>query len=75
MAKNMALNGMIHSKYQHESDMAKAMNWPKQRLNKITNGNKVPDLSDLEKMAKALDSSVMALVPLFLPEQSTNVDN
>ena len=57
-----------------ETDMASAMGWSRQRLNKITNGKKVPDLFELDDMASALGSTVMDLAHIFLQSRSTNVD-
>lgn len=74
MSKNMDFNGMIHSKFTSESQMAQAMGWSRQRLNKITNGKKVPDLFDLKALADALGISLIDLVPIFLPNRSTTVD-
>ena len=70
MAKILELNGLIHRKYGNESQMADAMGWAKQRLNKITNGEKAPSLSDIEAMSNALDEPVMTLVEIFLRAKS-----
>lgn len=74
MAKNLQLNGIIHSKFESESKMAAEMGWSRQRLNKITNGQRVPDLIEVDDMAKALDSSFSDLAHIFLHWQSTNGD-
>lgn len=75
MAKNMQLNGLIHAKFDSESAMARHIGWSRQRLWKITNGDKVPDLFELRDMAEAIDCSVGDLAHIFLAMQSTNVDN
>ncbi len=74
MAKNLQLNGIIHSKFESETKMAAEMGWSKQRLNKITNGKRVPDLFEVNAMAEALDSSFNDLAQIFLHWESTNVD-
>ena len=74
MPKNMELNGLIHSHYDSESQFATAMGWSRQRLNRITNGKKVPDLFDLRDMSIALPCDLMVLVNIFLPKKSTNMD-
>lgn len=74
MAKNLLLNGMIHAKFATESEMANAIGWSRQRLNKVTTGKKVPDLFELNNMAKALDVSFIDLAQIFLGSESTIVD-
>ena len=74
MARIPQLNGLIHTVYNSESDMARAMNWSKQRLNRITTGKKVPDLFDVNAMANALHTSFISVAQIFLPTESTNVD-
>ena len=74
MAKNPQLNGLIHSCFESESQMALEMGWSRQRLNKITTGKKVPNLFELNDMAVALHSSIMVLAHIFLAMQSTTVD-
>ena len=70
MAKNLELNGLIHAKYPTESDMAKAMNWPRQKLNKITTGRKMPDLQETVEIADALEKPLDYVANLFLPKES-----
>lgn len=74
MAKNLQLSGMIHAKYANESDFARALGWSRQRLSKITNGHKYPDLFETENMAHALETSFSDLAQIFLSSKSTNVD-
>lgn len=75
MSKNMALNGMIHSKYKNESEMASALGWTRQRLNIITNGKKMPDLDEAVKIAGALDQPLDTIANIFLGEKSPMVIN
>lgn len=70
MAKILELNGLIHSKYDSEAKMADAMGWPRQRLNKITNGDKEPDLEEVQVMASALNVPFMDVANIFLPKKS-----
>ena len=72
MAKNLELNGLIHSKYQSESAFARALGWPRQRLNKITSGIKEPDITEAVEMARGLEVSVDQLADIFLPIKSPN---
>lgn len=72
MAKILELNGLIHRKYDNEARMADAMGWQRQRLNKITNGDKPPSLEDIEALSVALDEPVMTIVDIFLRTKSPN---
>lgn len=74
MAKNLQLNGMIHARFESEAAFARFLGWSKQRVWKITNGRKVPDLFELRDMAGAMDCSIADLAHIFLLMQSTNVD-
>lgn len=75
MSKNMKLNGMIHSKYKNETEMASALGWTRQRLNIITNGKKMPDLDEAVKIAGALDQPLDTIANIFLGEKSPMVIN
>ena len=75
MSKNLELSGLIHSRFSSEAQFAKAMGWPRQRLNRIVNGKKIPDLFEIGDMAEALPYDFMGLVHIFLQKKSTNVDN
>ena len=66
MAKILELNGLIHLKYENESQMADEMGWSRQRLNKITNGDKAPSLEEVESIANALGEPVITIVNIFL---------
>ena len=66
MAKILGLRGLIFSKFESEADMAKALGWPRQRLNKITNGVKEPDLQEVQAMAEALGEEFMVVANIFL---------
>ena len=74
MAKDLQLNGLIHSKYDSETAMANAMGWSKQKLNRITTGKKVPDLFEVNDIASVLDTSFMSVAQIFLGEKSSFVD-
>ena len=66
MAKILALNGLIHSKFDSEAKMADALGWTRQRLNRITNGDKEPDLEEVREMASVLNESFMTVANIFL---------
>ena len=74
MAKNLQLNGMIHDKFSNESAMAAYLGWSRQHLNNITTGKKLPNLFEVNVMAKALGVEFMKVARFFMPEESTTVD-
>jgi transcriptional regulator with XRE-family HTH domain len=74
MAKNSNLNGMIHSMYGSEADMAKAMGWSKQKLNRITNRKQEPLLREVYEISKALRRPFGDVADIFLPHESPKVD-
>lgn len=64
----MAFRGLIHAKYKNESAMARALDWPRQRLNRITTGAREPNVRELNAMAQALDTGVADIIQFFLPD-------
>lgn len=74
MAKILALSGLIHSRFDTESKMAAYMGWSRQRLNKITNGDKDPDLDDVRSISDALNVPFMTVAQIFLDLKSPNGD-
>jgi transcriptional regulator with XRE-family HTH domain len=75
MAKILGLSSIIHSKFENESQLAKALGWSRQRLWKITNGKRVPSLAELDEMSSILGCSIMDIAVFYLPQKSTTVDN
>ena len=65
---NPALKQRIISKYGSEAEMARCIKWPRQRLNKITNGIKVPDVDEISTIASALGLSISATAKFFLAD-------
>lgn len=74
MAKVLELSGMIHSKYESESDFANAIGWSRQRVNKITNGKKEPNLKELAQISAGLGVSFERIANIFLA-RSQQTDN
>ena len=58
--------------YRSESAMANSLGWPRQRLNKITNGIKEPDLQELDAISQALHRPIGEVARFFLPNESPN---
>ena len=72
MAKILPLRGMIFGRYESEAQMADAMGWTRQRLNKITNGTKEPTLEEVDAIAKAVGEEFMSVAAIFLSKKSPN---
>lgn len=72
MAKVRELRGLIYSNFDSESQFANAIGWPRQRVSKITNGTKEPDIDELNTFAGALHKSVGEMAQIFLRYKSPN---
>ena len=72
MARVSELRGIIYSKYDSESQFAKELGWNRQRLNKITNGIKEPDLEEVAAIANKLDRTTDEIFHIFLRHKSPN---
>ena len=70
--KHRELRSLIFKHYDTEAQLARKLNWSRQKLNKITNGNKVPDIQELSELSRGLNISVGALAEFFLIEKSPN---
>lgn len=66
------IRGMIYAKFRSEADCAKRLGWNRQRLNKITTGKKIPDISEINQLASVLGEDEMKLYHIFLNAVSTN---
>lgn len=66
MAKNKALCNAIKNHYKSEAECARALGWPRQRLNKITSGIKEPDVHEVNELAVGLQKSVGEVCEFFL---------
>ena len=74
MGKIFELNGLIHSHYSSEAELARTLNWTRQRLNRITNGDKEPDLEEVRDLANALHEPFDKIAHIFLSRKSPNGD-
>ena len=66
----ISLNGMIHNRFSSQAQMADAMGWSRQRLNRILNGKKSPDLFEVLEISRALGVPFMTVAQFFLPKAS-----
>lgn len=65
------LRGMIYTRFKTEADCARQLGWPKQKLNYITNGKRMPDIKDTVELANTLQVDVGSLISIFLTREST----
>ncbi len=72
MIQNGQIKAMIQEKYPSESALAKQLGWPRQRLNKITTGVRLPTIEEINDLAIALGVSVERLIHIFLLQKSPN---
>lgn len=72
MGKVKELRSLIYGKYDSEIEFAERLNWKKQRLNKITNGIKEPDIEEINALAKGLNVEVGDIIQIFLRYKSPN---
>ena len=70
MKKVRELRGLIYSQYDTEAALANKLGWTSQRLNKITNGIREPDLEELNVLSGALNCPVSELLQIFLRHKS-----
>ena len=63
---------LIYKHYDSESQFAADINWPKQRLSKMTNGVKEPDIQELSLLAEKLHTPIGELANIFLAHKSPN---
>lgn len=70
--KNKALCDAINEKFESEAACARALDWPRQRLNKITTYIKVPDVNEVNAIAFVLEIPVGEVCSFFLSEKSPN---
>lgn len=60
-----ALKGLIYSRYNSQTELATRLQWSRQKLDKIVNGRKEPDLGEAAALAKALDTPLYDIALIF----------
>lgn len=60
------LRGMIYTRFKTEAECARSLGWSRQKLNYITNGKRLPDIRDVNQLAKTLDVDIGRLIDIFL---------
>ena len=75
MARIKELDSLIHAKYDREAGLARDLGWSRQRLNKITNGGKEPDLEEVRVLARQLERPFEEIAFIFLNQKSPNAQH
>lgn len=69
--KILPLRGLIYSKFKSEAEFAREIRWTRQRLNKITNGDRPPTLFEVEEIANGLSEDIMVIANIFFKRKVT----
>lgn len=64
--------GLIYQMYDSEADFARKIGLPRQKINKITNGIREPNIDELNIFAQALQRPVGEIAEIFLRFKSPN---
>jgi len=72
MAKIRGLRSAIYGLYDSEAEFAREIGWTRQQLSKITNGQKIPDVAEINALASGLHTSVESVCQFFLNRRSPN---
>lgn len=70
--KVKAFRGLIYSKFDSEAEFARAMGWQRQKVSKLSNGTRQPNLEEIDIMAKTLEVTELELFHIFLANKSPN---
>lgn len=66
MQKVFELSALIHGKFRSDSEFARHINWPRQKLYKIVNGIQDPSLDDAIVIANGLGERLDRIAEIFL---------
>lgn len=64
--KVMNLSGLIYGQFDSQAAFSRHIGWPKQRLNKIVNGDRQPTLEEVQTIAEGLGVPFMMIANFFL---------
>ena len=70
MPKVRGFRSLIFKYYDTEADFASQIGWARQKLNKITNGQKIPSIDELSLFAPYLHTTTGELADIFLSQKS-----
>lgn len=66
------LNGLIYGQFKNQAEFADKIGWRRQKLNKIVNGDKEPDLLEVQTISEGLGVPFMMVANIFLRKKSPN---
>ena len=72
MLKVKAFRALIYGAYDSEAEFARAIGMPRQTLNKISNGQKEPNINEINIFAKTLGVDIEKVMQIFLQHKSPN---
>ena len=67
MSDLITFRGLIYSRYKSIAAFAEVIGWTRQKATNIVNGAQEPSLSDVNKVAKALEMEFADVAKFFLP--------
>ena len=71
---NNKVKGEVYAKFKNIAELAKVLGWSRQKLSLIVNGNREPNLSDIQAMANVLNIDAEKLASFFLELRSQKCD-
>lgn len=72
--KNKQFRALIYANYDTEAQLADDLGWPRQKLNRMTNGMAMPNISELNDLAQKLNVDIGQIARIFLHNKSQNCD-
>ena len=67
-----SMSSIIHSVFATEAECARSIGWPRQRLNRIVNGQKEPTVTELAEISMATQRHQSEIADIFLAFWSPN---
>ena len=61
------LKNLIRSKYGTEAELARKLGWSRQKINRITNEHRKPNIVVATQLSEALGIPVTDIIQIFLP--------
>ena len=71
-APETEIKAVISAHFPTESALARELGWPRQRLNKLTTGARLPTIREINDLSRELGMPVGNLVDIFLRIKSPN---
>ena len=68
------VRGAVYARYKDIATLAEKIGWSRQKLSMFVNGNREPNLSDIQVIAGAMEMDVAELTLFFLELKSQKCD-